>query len=163
MASMGPDQKTNADRPPIWLERRGEEGVTIITEVFGLLPVLHSNSLGFMSSSGLQKPLQALPLTLDCLKASSNLSLIVTTVHLKLRSVQHRAKSSRNGDSKSYLTAITPVKQSLKMQNHTQNCEAAPERHKTHCGWPVSSDSKSAMELNNSAAKQTTKTQNKIY
>lgn len=81
MASMGPDQKTNADRPPIWLERRGEEGVTIITEVFGLLPVLHSNSLGFMSSSGLQKPLQALPLTLDCLKASSNLSLIVTTVH----------------------------------------------------------------------------------
>lgn len=81
MDSLGPDQKTNADRTPIWLERRGEEGVTIITEVFGLLPVWHSHSLGFMSSSGLHKPLQALPLTLGCFKSSSNPSLMTTAVH----------------------------------------------------------------------------------
>lgn len=61
-------------------QRRGEEGVTIITEVFGHSPVWHSHLLRFTSSSGLHKPLQALPLTLGCFKSRSNPALMTTTV-----------------------------------------------------------------------------------
>lgn len=101
--------------------------MTIITEVFGHSPVWHSHSLRFMSSSGLHKPLQALPLTLGCFKSRSNPALMTTTVHrdqieitLTLDPVQ--LKKKKNSDSNNYLTRLIPMKQTIKLQNH--NCKS---------------------------------------
>lgn len=62
-------------------QRGGEKGGTIITEVFGHSPIWHLHLLRFMCSSGLHKPLHALPLTSGCFKSRSNLALMTATVH----------------------------------------------------------------------------------